>query len=54
MVMSFVSPLLTYRVYAETAAHTNVLDDLKRDPSFNANDFIRDDGDYELDLIQVA
>ena len=54
MIMSIVSPLLTYRVYAETTAHSNVLDDLKRDPEFNANDFKQDDKDYNLKVLTVA
>lgn len=41
-------------VYAESAGYTNVLDDLKKDPNFNENEFSEKNDDYSLQVIQVA
>ena len=39
---------------AETFSYSNVLDDLKKDPSFDPNDFKIDSDDYSLNVIQIA
>ena len=51
-VMLSLSPL---RASAEgKTEHSNVLDDLKKDPSFNPEDYPADPDDYSLKVIQVA
>lgn len=57
MIMSFVSPLLTYRVYAVVrpmSKDTDVIDDLSIDPEFNLLDYPANDTDYSLKVIQFA
>lgn len=39
---------------AETVTYTNVLDDLKKDPDFDENDFPANAVDHSLEVIQIA
>ena len=39
---------------ADASAHTNVLDDLRKDETFKASEFKRNDNDYTLQVIQIA
>ena len=56
MLLEMLLPLFTLNVGAEgtTTTYSNVLDDLKKDETFNPEDYPAKADDYSLQVIQVA